>query len=67
MSSARARSVLGWTPSWSSTDALLDLLDGIRHGIGGPSPVLRSAGSALSRLGTAVRVAAQGGAGNQDK
>jgi nucleoside-diphosphate-sugar epimerase len=46
MSSERARRELGWEPLRSADDALLDLLDGLRHGRGLATPPLdpRTAG-----------------------
>ena len=45
MDTTRARQELGWTPRRSATDALLELLDGVRGGAGGPTPPLdRDAG-----------------------
>lgn len=63
MSTTRAREVLRWTPHTTSTDALLQLIDGIRHRIGGPSPVLRPAASGVGRVAEAVRTVARGGPG----
>jgi nucleoside-diphosphate-sugar epimerase len=40
MDTTRARTELGWTPSRSAADALLDLLDGMRHGAGADTPPL---------------------------
>ena len=40
MSSERARKELGWESRHSSEDALLELLDGLRHGQGYPTPPL---------------------------
>jgi len=40
MSSDRARTELGWEPRVSSLEALLELLDGMREGAGGPTPPL---------------------------
>src|SRR4051812_20022991 len=40
MSSDRARTELGWGPRVSSLEALLELLDGMREGAGGPTPPL---------------------------
>ncbi|MBA2537789.1 MAG: NAD-dependent epimerase/dehydratase family protein [Actinobacteria bacterium] len=37
---ARARTELGWAPKWSSTEALLDLLGGLRDGAGIDTPPL---------------------------
>ena len=36
----RARTELGWAPTVSSTDALLELVNGIREGAGAPTPAL---------------------------
>ena len=45
MDTTRARQELGWTPHRSATEALLELLDGVRGGAGGPTPPLdRDAG-----------------------
>jgi nucleoside-diphosphate-sugar epimerase len=65
MSTQRARDLLGWTPRHSSVDALLDLLDGIRNGIGGPSPVLREAPGPAGRAGEAAKAVLRGGAGTE--
>ena len=43
MDVARARDVLGWVPRASAGDALLDLLDGIRHQAGVDTPPLAPA------------------------
>jgi UDP-glucose 4-epimerase len=40
MSTERARSELGWTPAHSATDALLELLRGMREGAGVETPPL---------------------------
>ncbi len=40
MDTTRARQELGWTPSYSSEDALLDLLAGLREGAGLDTPPL---------------------------
>jgi nucleoside-diphosphate-sugar epimerase len=37
----RARTELGWSPRWSSVDALANAVDGMVHGSGTSSPVLR--------------------------
>lgn len=42
MDTARAREELGWAPGVSSLDALDDLLQGMRHAEGGPTPPLES-------------------------
>ncbi|HEX5376186.1 MAG TPA: DUF892 family protein [Solirubrobacterales bacterium] len=45
MSTARAREELGWEPRLSAVEALEELLDGIRHGKGYPTPPLEKAGA----------------------
>jgi hypothetical protein len=40
MSSERARGELGWEPAHTSGEALLDLLEGLRHGDGLSTPPL---------------------------
>lgn len=40
MDTTRAREELGWKPGVSSLDALEELLDGMRHAEGGPTPPL---------------------------
>ncbi|MDT0346364.1 NAD-dependent epimerase/dehydratase family protein [Streptomyces litchfieldiae] len=40
MDCSRAREELGWTPQYSAEDALLDLVEGLRHGIGMTTPPL---------------------------
>jgi UDP-glucose 4-epimerase len=37
----RARTELGWSPRWDAVDALADVVDGMVHGRGTESPVLR--------------------------
>lgn len=51
LATERARQELGWTPRWSSLDAFADLIDGLLHDKGMPSPVLwpRSLRTALMR------------------
>ncbi|MCW2992650.1 MAG: NAD-dependent epimerase/dehydratase family protein, partial [Conexibacter sp.] len=41
MDTTRARTELDWTPERSAGDALLELLDGLAAGAGGPTPPLR--------------------------
>ncbi|MBV8861646.1 MAG: NAD-dependent epimerase/dehydratase family protein [Mycobacterium sp.] len=41
LDTARARRVLDWSPRWDAVEALADLVDGLVHGTGTPSPVLR--------------------------
>jgi nucleoside-diphosphate-sugar epimerase len=40
MDTTRARTELGWSPKRSSEEALLELMDGMRHGAGAPTPPL---------------------------
>ena len=51
MSSERAKRELGWEPQRSADEALLELLDGLRHGRGLPTPPLdpRSGGPLRAR------------------
>jgi UDP-glucose 4-epimerase len=49
MSSARARSELGWSPRHTAVDALLDLLEGLRSSDGHPTPPLDPAVSGRAR------------------
>jgi UDP-glucose 4-epimerase len=44
LSSGRAREELGWTPRFSATDAVAELLEGIRRGSGHRTPPLEEAG-----------------------
>ena len=45
MDTTRARTELGWQPRHSSSEALLDLLEGIRHGAGLDTPPLEPGGA----------------------
>ena len=49
MSTARARTELGWTPQRTGEEALLDLLAGLRRGEGYPTPPLDPATSGPAR------------------
>ena len=51
MDTGRARRELGWEPRTSATDALLELLDGLRDGAELPTPPLARASSGRLRLG----------------
>jgi UDP-glucose 4-epimerase len=51
MSSERARRELGWEPSRTSEEALLELLDGLRRGRGLPTPPLDPAAGGPFRAG----------------
>jgi len=50
MDSARARTDLGWEPRHSATDALRELLEGLRSGRDGPTPPLARATSGPMRV-----------------
>jgi UDP-glucose 4-epimerase len=50
MDTTRARTELGWQPERSSTDALLDLLDGLREGAGLDTPPLAPGGAGPLRV-----------------
>src|SRR3954454_3107353 len=50
MDTTRAREQLGWQPRKSSTEALLDLLDGMREGAGLPTPPLSAETSGPLRV-----------------
>jgi UDP-glucose 4-epimerase len=51
MDTRRAREELGWTPTRSSTSALLELLAGMRGSAGGPTPPLDAQAGGRFRLG----------------
>ena len=50
MSTERARNELGWTPRRTASEALLELIDGMREGAGGPTPPLDPATSGPARV-----------------
>ena len=50
MDTTRARTELGWKPERSSTDALLDLLEGMREGAGLDTPPLEPGGAGPLRV-----------------
>jgi UDP-glucose 4-epimerase len=50
MDTTRARTELGWRPERSSTDALLDLLEGMREGAGLDTPPLEPGGAGPARM-----------------
>jgi nucleoside-diphosphate-sugar epimerase len=50
MDSSRARAELGWEPQRSSSEALLDLLEGMREGAGTPTPPLDPGTSGPARV-----------------
>jgi nucleoside-diphosphate-sugar epimerase len=51
MDTRRAREELGWTPRYSSTEALHELLAGLRHPIGAPTPPLDPHAGGPLRIG----------------
>ena len=51
MDTSRARGELGWTPRHSSQAALRELLDGMRHPTGAPTPPLEPHAGGRFRLG----------------
>jgi nucleoside-diphosphate-sugar epimerase len=51
LDATRAREELGWTPRHRATDALLELIDGLRHRAGGTTPPLRPEAGGLWRVG----------------
>ena len=60
MDTTRARNELGWTPRRGATDALLELIDGLREGAGGPTPPLdRDAGGPWRTRELATGIGAQ--------
>jgi UDP-glucose 4-epimerase len=50
MDSTRARTELGWTPTRSSGEALLELIEGMRRGDGLPTPPLEPGGAGPGRI-----------------
>ena len=50
MNTTRARVDLGWEPRWSSSEALLDLLGGMREGAGLDTPPLEPGGAGPLRV-----------------
>jgi UDP-glucose 4-epimerase len=65
MDTTRARTELGWEPNWTSTGALLDLLEGIREGAGLDTPPLEPGGAGPLRArefasGVGARLDARG-------
>lgn len=50
MDTSRAREELGWEPSVSSLEALEDLLSGLRHAEGAPTPPLEPHAGGLARV-----------------
>jgi hypothetical protein len=61
MATTRARRELGWAPTVAADDAVAELLDGLRHGAGGPTPTLdRRAGGPLRWREVATGVGGRG-------
>jgi hypothetical protein len=57
MDSSRARAELGWTPRYRGTEALAELLEGMRKGADYPTPPLARATSGplrIRELGTGI-------------
>lgn len=56
LSSGRAEQELGWHPEFSGTEAVAELLEGLRQGAGGPTPPLlpRIPGGRLREFATGV-------------
>jgi nucleoside-diphosphate-sugar epimerase len=50
LDATRARTELGWRPQRSSTEALLDLLEGMREGAGLETPPLEPGGAGALRI-----------------
>ncbi|MGH3699103.1 MAG: NAD-dependent epimerase/dehydratase family protein [Pseudonocardiaceae bacterium] len=50
MDTSRARDELGWQPTHSAADALLELLDGMRHNAGSETPPLQPSSGLRGRL-----------------
>jgi hypothetical protein len=50
MDSTRARDELGWQPTHTAGDALLELIDAMRRGDGLPTPPLEPGGAGPLRL-----------------
>ena len=50
MATTRARAELRWEPRWSSSEALLDLLEGMREGAGLDTPPLEPGGAGPLRI-----------------
>ena len=63
MDLTRARTVLGWTPASSATDALVETVDAMGRGAGAPTPVLLPRASGLSRWAEVARALVPGGKG----
>jgi nucleoside-diphosphate-sugar epimerase len=50
MSTERARKELGWRPKVDARDAVIEAIEGIQSGSGGPSPVLRAVRGPLDQI-----------------
>jgi UDP-glucose 4-epimerase len=55
MSTERAQQDLGWRPTVDSRDAVIEAIEGIHTGAGGPSPVLRAVRGPLDQLLSGAR------------
>ena len=63
MDTTRAREVLGWVPTVSATDAVLEVVEAMGRRVGGPSPVLRPRATGLGRVAEVARGLVPGGRG----
>lgn len=63
LDTTRAREVLGWTPRYDAAQAVLETVDAMSAGRGGPSPVLRPRASGASRVLEVVRALVPGAKG----
>jgi UDP-glucose 4-epimerase len=50
MDTTRAHTELGWTPRYTSTEALLELLEGMRNPVGAPTPPLEPHAGGPARI-----------------
>ncbi|MCV7420296.1 NAD-dependent epimerase/dehydratase family protein [Mycobacterium yunnanensis] len=57
MDTTKARDELDWRPTWSSADAARELIDGLAHGVVGPSPAMGSTeGRRMTKTKTVERI-----------
>jgi UDP-glucose 4-epimerase len=63
MDTSRAHLELGWSPEHRADDALLDTVEAIGAGMGGPSPVLRPRAQGAARVLEVVRALVPGAKG----
>lgn len=55
MSTAKARRDLNWRPKVDARDAIIEAIEGVRTGSGGPSPVLRAVRGPVDQLVTGAK------------